>query len=83
MKLGVPPTERDELIAWLAENDIIPVKKSFGDGFTFRRTGEKLGGNNHLMGKKTSSTYISKYLEVEDEEDLERTRKEIKNHPNW
>lgn len=82
-------TGRDGLVRIFAEYKIVPKKipmastgYSKSDYILERRGDKKPGGNKHAVGPKTRKTLI-KQLGIDSDEDCERVREEIKDHPRW
>ncbi|MFC7164753.1 hypothetical protein [Halospeciosus flavus] len=88
VKEALNTSDRQKLVKCLAEYKVVPVKNQwrkseFGQSVgNFERRGPKVGGNNHAFGQKTRQSVLS-LLGIDEEEDVEPVREEIKSHPNW
>jgi len=68
--------EEEVAIAWLAENDVRPVKNRWG-----RFTLEEPPGQSKLT--KGQKLLIVDNIGIRSEEDLERIQRKVETHPRW
>jgi hypothetical protein len=81
--------DRDDLIQVFAEYKIVPKRNPHANSdiaksqYIFERRGNpKPGSKKHPFGTKTRKKKISE-IGITSDEECERVREEIKNHPNW
>ncbi|KXA93436.1 hypothetical protein AKJ64_00585 [candidate division MSBL1 archaeon SCGC-AAA259E17] len=80
---------REDWIAFLASKKTIPTKNPWKDSgleksnYILKRVGqEKLGSKRHIFGKGVRKQVI-KELGIKSDEECEKVREKIKNHPKW
>jgi hypothetical protein len=75
---GVPPTDRTDLVPWLAERKIVPVRNSRSDGrYTLRRRGPKVPMSTRERRQ------VVRRLAIRSDAECGRLRERIKAHPSW